>query len=104
MRKRADQQSHRCPWCGRALSTEFVSHEHIIPRSMGGANSFENMAVAHRPCNKKRSSNIWQDPVPGPEFDFIRKQLRILRDAERSPDGLMILRGRGSRKPAATPA
>jgi 5-methylcytosine-specific restriction endonuclease McrA len=32
------------------------SLDHIIPRSEGGSNHYENLALAHRSCNSRRMS------------------------------------------------
>lgn len=88
---RLHQQHELCPWCGNHIGSE-GNPEHIIPKSMGGTDAYENIAAAHRSCNAKRSSNIWLDPVAGTPFDFIRVRLKKIRDAEKYPDGLMILK------------
>lgn len=93
LERRLWQQNYRCPWCGQPLTLAQANAEHIIPDSMGGTDAYANIAATHPRCNRSRSSNIWQDPVPGPEFDFIRQILKLLRAAEGSPDGLMILPG-----------
>lgn len=101
LRQRLEEQNNRCPWCGGYLPLEYANPEHIMPVSMGGTDAYANLAAAHIACNKARSSNIWQEPVAGPQFEFIRERLKLMRDAEKSPDGLMILkRNAQNRKPS----
>jgi hypothetical protein len=88
--RRLKVQGNRCCWCGQYLAPQFASPEHIIPKSMGGADSYENLAAAHKSCNTARSYNINLDPAAGPQFEFIRTRLKRLRDAE--PDGLILIR------------
>lgn len=96
---RWNQQNGRCPWCGEALALEAATMEHIIPESHGGTRAFANMAVSHDLCNRKRSSNIWQDPVPGPAFDFIRERLARVRQADSAGEHLLIVDGKALLRP-----
>lgn len=41
------RDEHRCQYCGAAAD----SIDHIVPRSRGGGNSWENVAAACRQCN-----------------------------------------------------
>jgi len=33
--------------------------EHLVPRSMGGSNKFDNLALTHAKCNQKRDCHSW---------------------------------------------
>jgi 5-methylcytosine-specific restriction endonuclease McrA len=41
------RDDHTCQYCGRRAD----SIDHVVPRSRGGANVWENVAAACRPCN-----------------------------------------------------
>jgi 5-methylcytosine-specific restriction endonuclease McrA len=41
------RDEHRCQYCGAVAD----SIDHIVPKSRGGAHSWENVAAACRPCN-----------------------------------------------------
>ena len=41
-------------WCGREPWTADLTAEHLLPRSRRGRAVPENLAVACRPCNKRR--------------------------------------------------
>lgn len=41
------RDNHQCIYCGRSATTV----DHILPRSRGGASTWENLAAACRPCN-----------------------------------------------------
>lgn len=41
------RDEHRCQYCGGRAD----SIDHVMPRSRGGANTWENVAAACRPCN-----------------------------------------------------
>ena len=44
----------RCQYCGRRVSLDGFSFEHVIPRAQGGRTSWENIVVACIPCNRKK--------------------------------------------------
>jgi 5-methylcytosine-specific restriction endonuclease McrA len=43
-----------CVWCGREPWTADLTAEHLLPRSRRGRTLPENLAVACRPCNRRR--------------------------------------------------
>lgn len=50
---------HRCHWCGEGYGTGFWlrTREHLIPKSKGGRDTFDNLVWAHLKCNSMRGSN-----------------------------------------------
>ena len=46
----------KCHWCGRELTKENCSLEHITPMSEGGDNSDDNLALACRRYNSSRAT------------------------------------------------
>lgn len=55
LRKR---DSDMCQYCGRKKlelkSTEFLTRDHIVPRSRGGQDEWENVVLACNTCNNKK--------------------------------------------------
>lgn len=45
-----------CQYCGHKFSTEELTIEHIVPRSKGGRNTWENLVAACIPCNRKKGN------------------------------------------------
>lgn len=43
-----------CQYCGKRFSTSELSLDHVIPRSKGGTNGWENMVCACVRCNVKK--------------------------------------------------
>lgn len=43
-----------CQYCGKRFSTMDLSLDHVIPRSMGGQNSWSNIVCACTKCNVKK--------------------------------------------------
>ena len=48
------RDGHRCQYCGSSSSQMTV--DHILPRSKGGINSWENLIAACLPCNNKKGN------------------------------------------------
>ena len=48
-----------CRWCGAALNDpRRVSLDHLLPISLGGENTVENLALVHRACNLLRGNMV----------------------------------------------
>jgi len=60
-----------CQYCGRRAATSDLSIDHVIPRSRGGSNSWENVVCACTRCNvrkggrtpKEARMRLTRDPV-----------------------------------------
>jgi 5-methylcytosine-specific restriction endonuclease McrA len=54
------QQANQCYWCGKPIQRrhperwDYNTIEHLTPRSKGGTNDIENLALAHKKCNAER--------------------------------------------------
>lgn len=44
----------RCHICGKKVPRHRVELDHLIPLSKGGPHTYENLAVAHPVCNRRR--------------------------------------------------
>jgi len=51
------RDAHRCGYCGKAATTI----DHILPRSRGGADSWENLVAACLRCNNIKSDRTPQE-------------------------------------------
>ena len=51
------RDAHRCGYCGKAASTI----DHILPRSRGGADSWENLVACCLRCNNTKSDRTPQE-------------------------------------------
>jgi 5-methylcytosine-specific restriction endonuclease McrA len=49
------RDGHKCQYCG---STRELTIDHIIPRSRGGQDTWENLVVACMPCNTRKSDKF----------------------------------------------
>jgi hypothetical protein len=48
------RDQHQCQYCARRPSLRDLNVDHVIPRSRGGADSWENLVVSCRSCNLKK--------------------------------------------------
>jgi 5-methylcytosine-specific restriction endonuclease McrA len=44
----------QCQYCGHTGSTRELNVDHVMPRSRGGRDSWENLVIACHPCNRKK--------------------------------------------------
>jgi 5-methylcytosine-specific restriction endonuclease McrA len=50
-----------CQYTGRKLSPGEGNIDHVIPRSRGGASSWENCVLSHRKVNEKKAARLPQE-------------------------------------------
>lgn len=48
------RDGNRCQYCGKKFPTSELSLDHVIPRSTGGANTWENIVCACVRCNVRK--------------------------------------------------
>ena len=52
------RDGHKCQYCG---CTKNLTIDHIIPRSRGGEDTWENLVVACMPCNTRKSDKLLEE-------------------------------------------
>jgi 5-methylcytosine-specific restriction endonuclease McrA len=54
------RDDYSCMYCGRHRSElrgrQFLTRDHVLPRSRGGENTWENVVTACSPCNNRKGS------------------------------------------------
>jgi 5-methylcytosine-specific restriction endonuclease McrA len=53
------RDAHQCQYCGRRPPVRDLNIDHVMPRSRGGADSWENLVTACRLCNLRKG---WKTP------------------------------------------
>jgi 5-methylcytosine-specific restriction endonuclease McrA len=48
------RDSNRCQYCGKRFATSELSLDHVVPRSRGGQNTWENIVCACVRCNVRK--------------------------------------------------
>lgn len=46
-----------CFVCGKHVKWDDATNEHIKPKSKGGTDAIENLAISHYRCNQRRGDN-----------------------------------------------
>jgi 5-methylcytosine-specific restriction endonuclease McrA len=75
------RDAHRCQYCG--YGGDRLSIDHILPRSRGGTDSWENVTTACLPCNVRKGNRTPREagmalarrphrPLSGPGFEATR--------------------------------
>lgn len=52
----AVRDNWRCHICGKKVTRQNWSRDHLIPLSQGGSHTYQNIALCHRRCNSKRGA------------------------------------------------
>jgi 5-methylcytosine-specific restriction endonuclease McrA len=56
------RDGYRCQYCGRHRSAlrgrEFLTRDHVVPISRGGANEWANVVTACSPCNNRKADRL----------------------------------------------
>jgi 5-methylcytosine-specific restriction endonuclease McrA len=53
------RDAHECQYCGRRPPLRDLNIDHVLPRSRGGGDSWENLVTACRGCNLRKG---WKTP------------------------------------------
>ena len=53
-----ERDGNRCQYTGRALRPDEGSHDHVLPRSCGGKNAWENLVWASKDVNARKGNRL----------------------------------------------
>lgn len=53
------RDAHQCQYCGRRPPLRDLNIDHVLPRSRGGMDSWENLVTSCKPCNLRKG---WRTP------------------------------------------
>lgn len=51
-----ERDQHKCQYCGRRLPKTELTLDHVLPRSRGGRDTWDNLVLACLKCNLKKSN------------------------------------------------
>jgi 5-methylcytosine-specific restriction endonuclease McrA len=63
----AEAQNHKCCWCGCETSDvrkvwNSSTVEHVLPKSLGGTDDLDNLAMSCNKCNNARGNDVnWRE-------------------------------------------
>jgi 5-methylcytosine-specific restriction endonuclease McrA len=66
------RDGHRCQYCGRRHPASQLSIDHVIPRSLGGRTTWDNVVCACLACNVKKGGRTPKDA----HMKLVRKPVR----------------------------
>ena len=52
------RDNNTCQYCNNRLPEGELTIDHVIPRSKGGTNIWENVVAACKPCNQKKGNHL----------------------------------------------
>ncbi|WP_445631233.1 HNH endonuclease [Nostoc sp. DSM 114167] len=54
-----DLYGSHCWWCCQNLPQKNLTFDHLLPKSRGGSNFFENLRLSCFPCNNSRGNSLY---------------------------------------------
>ena len=75
---------NRCEYCGAPVnfSSDTFTFDHIVPRSLGGLTTADNLALACFSCNQHKAARLAAlDPVTGGSVPLFHNGFKIGGDA-----------------------
>jgi 5-methylcytosine-specific restriction endonuclease McrA len=66
------RDGHVCQYCGEAVPYSQLSLDHVVPRSRGGATTWENVVTSCKPCNTQKGGRTPQEA----RMKLIRKPVK----------------------------
>lgn len=53
-----EHYGYRCCYCGERCAAKELTLDHVVPRSRGGATSWDNIVPACAPCNRRKADRL----------------------------------------------
>ena len=78
------RDNNQCQYCGNYFLTDKLTMDHVIPKSRGGKNTWENLVAACKKCNQKKGSRTPQESGMIPLKKPIRPKANILRTVKKN--------------------
>ncbi len=66
------RDGNRCQYCGAQVNSKTMTVDHVVPRSRGGGNTWENCVLACRRCNTRKGNQ----PLDKVGMDLLRAPRR----------------------------
>lgn len=67
----------RCQYCERTINLSDATVDHVVPKSRGGQNAWENVALACSKCNQKKGSRLLENT----SLNILRKPFKPKMDS-----------------------
>jgi len=81
------RDGHRCQYCGKRYSTPRLSLDHVLPKSRGGPDTWENIVCACLKCNVDKGGRtpseagmkLLQKPIKPQRSPLLNRQLTLIK-------------------------
>lgn len=73
------RDNNQCQYCANYFPSDKLTMDHVIPKSRGGDNSWENLVAACKKCNQKKGSRTIKESGMNPLRRPVRPKANILR-------------------------
>ena len=67
-----------CFYCDQPVDAENYTVDHIDPKSMGGTEELQNLAIACKPCNRAKQNDPLLIFKPSANNDWLRAKLNMI--------------------------
>lgn len=95
------RDGYLCMYCGKAHHASELTRDHIVPRSRGGLDSWENVVAACRRCNQFKGDrsleNLGMQLLALPYRPNLAEYLALVNDRRILSDQMEFLSGQFSR-------
>ena len=78
------RDNNQCQYCGNYFPFNKLTMDHVLPKSRGGKNTWENLVAACMKCNQKKGSRTPQESGMIPLKKPVRPKANILRTVSKS--------------------
>ena len=73
------RDSNQCQYCANYFPSDKLTMDHVLPKSRGGQNTWENLVAACTKCNQKKGSRTTKESGMHPLRKPVRPKANILR-------------------------
>ena len=78
------RDGNQCQYCANFFPDDKLTMDHVLPKSRGGKNTWENLVAACMKCNQKKGSRTPQESGMIPLKKPFRPKANILRTVSKS--------------------
>lgn len=78
------RDGNQCQYCGNYFPFDKLTMDHVLPKSRGGKNTWENLVAACMKCNQKKGSRTPKESGMIPLKKPFRPKANILRTVNKS--------------------
>ena len=78
------RDNNQCQYCANHFSDDKLTMDHVMPKSRGGNNTWENLVAACMKCNQKKGSRTSKESGMHPLRKPVKPKANILRTISKS--------------------